>query len=254
MKNLFFAVALLLGVASCSTTNAVKVNPDAIAGDWNVVEVAGEGFELAEAMPYVGLNVVDGRVTGNAGCNNINGSMTFNAEKSEISFDKVAATRMFCPNMETEDKVMKALGEVRKFDVAMANEKVDSLILKDSIGNVVMKLMKRSVIDGYWNIVEVNDTVVKTTEKIPFLDFRTNSSRVFGNLGCNGYNTSIEFVCDSAKIKFGMGAMTMMMCPDIEVESQISAALSKVVAFKIEGDNVLMLQDSEGKNMLKLER
>ena len=57
-------------------------------------------------------------IHGNAGCNLINGGFeTSTSNAKSISFPGVASTMMACPDMETEGKILKALNEVKSFDV-----------------------------------------------------------------------------------------------------------------------------------------
>lgn len=57
-------------------------------------------------------------IHGNAGCNLINGNFEISASNAKsISFPGVASTRMACPDMETEGKVLKALNKVKSSDV-----------------------------------------------------------------------------------------------------------------------------------------
>ena len=86
------------------------------------------------------------------------------------------------------------------------------------------------------------------------MDFRSNAGRVFGCFGCNSYNYSVEIDEAAGKIKFGNGAITMMMWPDIDIERNIGAAVSEVEKFNVNEDGTLILSNAEGKALLKLER
>ena len=156
--------------------------------------------------------------------------------------------------MELETSLINAIENIFGFEVSLTENTVDSILLKGENGQKILKLMKRSELDGHWNIVALNDSAVVTSEKIPFMDFRSNSGRVFGCFGCNSYNSSVEIDEAAGKIKFGNGAMTMMMCPDMDLERNIGAAVSEVENFSIKEDGTLILSNSKGKALLKLER
>lgn len=253
VKNLVLAIAVLFGLASC-TSSKKSVEPAVFQGDWNIVEMNGEDLSFGEVLPYVSFNVAESRFSGNAGCNMLSGQFDLNTKDGKISFGSVAATRMYCPDMELETSLIDAIENVFGFEVSLTENTVDSILLKGEDGQKILKLMKRSKLDGHWNIVALNDSAVVTSEKIPFMDFRSNYGRVFGCFGCNSYNSSIEIDESAGKIKFGNGAMTMMMCPDIEIERNIGAAVSEVEKFNINEDGILILSDSEGNVLLKLER
>ena len=76
---------------------------------------------------------------GNAGCNLINGGFeTSTSNAKSISFPGVASTMMACPDMETEGKVLKAINEVKSFDVLSGG----GIGLYDANGALVIVLEK----------------------------------------------------------------------------------------------------------------
>lgn len=253
VRNFVLALAVLAGLASC-TASKKSVEPAVFQGEWNIVEMNGEDMSSAEVLPYVVFNVAESRFSGNAGCNMLSGQFEMNVGDCKLSFGQVAATRMYCPDMELETSLINALENISGFEVALADNVVDSIMLNGEDGQRVMKLMKRSKLDGHWNIVSLNDSAVVTGEKIPFMDFRSNTGRVFGCFGCNSYNSSVEIDEAAGTVKFGNGAMTMMMCPDMDVERAIAVAVSQVASFAIDKEGCLILSDDKGKAILKLER
>ena len=67
---------------------------------------------------FIAFDVKKKTLHGNAGCNLINGGFETSASNAKsISFPGVASTMMACPDMETEGKILKALNEVKSFDV-----------------------------------------------------------------------------------------------------------------------------------------
>lgn len=253
VKGLLLAVAGVLVMASCSTSGKTgKSDAAYLDGEWNVTEVNGQNMLFENTMPYVVLNVNDSTLSGNAGCNMINGKIVMGSDNG-LSFGPVASTRMMCPEADKEASFLTALNDVKTFEVAHEGEEVDSVMLKNTEGTVVIKLKKRCSIDGHWNITMLGDSTVTAEDMIPFLDFRMNVNKVFGNLGCNSYNSSVELDMAAGKISFGMGAMTQMMCPNADLERSIATALSEVVYFKINienNKNKLELIGSDGKEVL----
>lgn len=88
-------------------------------GEWKVKEVNGEAIPSGmEKKPFIAFDVKKKSIHGNAGCNLINGGFeTSTSNAKSISFPGVASTMMACPDMETEGKILKALNEVKSFDV-----------------------------------------------------------------------------------------------------------------------------------------
>lgn len=98
---------------------ASGVKLSALNGEWNIAEVNGEAVPAGmENQPFIDFDVKKKTIHGNAGCNIMNGGFTTNADNARsISFPGVATTMMACPDMETEGKILKALNEVKSFDV-----------------------------------------------------------------------------------------------------------------------------------------
>lgn len=114
------------GVALCNAANrpvlvlekkAADVKIALLKGEWLISEVNNEPVSTEmEKQPFIAFNLKEKRIHGNAGCNLINGGFETNdANALSITFPAVAVTMMACPAMETEDKIMKALNEVKSF-------------------------------------------------------------------------------------------------------------------------------------------
>ena len=88
-------------------------------GEWKVKEVNGEAIPSGmEKQPFITFDVKEKMIHGNAGCNMINGGFETNTNNAKsISFARVVSTMMACPDMETEGKILKAMNEVKSFDV-----------------------------------------------------------------------------------------------------------------------------------------
>lgn len=93
------------------------VDRSSLDGTWNVVKVLGEMVsKKMQTRPELTFAVAEGRFSGNAGCNRINGEVKFDdAGRNVIRFDNVASTRMMCPDMTTEQNVLAALSMARFF-------------------------------------------------------------------------------------------------------------------------------------------
>lgn len=96
-----------------------NVKLSVLNGEWKVKEVNGEAIPSGmEKQPFIAFDVKEKTIHGNAGCNLINGGFETNADNAKsISFPRVASTMMACPDMEIEGKILKAMNEVKSFDV-----------------------------------------------------------------------------------------------------------------------------------------
>ena len=139
MKRVIFYVLMLpmvLGMMiSCSEA---KTDAKKLEGKWNVVEVKGEKI-LKEGLPYMEFDMAQNKLHGNAGCYMFNTTITLDAnDVSSITIAPGAATMMACPDMETEGKVLKAINEVKSFDVLSGG----GIGLYDANGALVIVLEK----------------------------------------------------------------------------------------------------------------
>lgn len=110
-------------------------------GEWMISEANGEAIPSGmEKQPFLNIDVKKKSIHGNAGCNLINGSFETNKENPRsISFPGVISTMMACPDMEVEGKVLKALNEVKSFDVLAGG----GIGFYDANGALVMVLVKK---------------------------------------------------------------------------------------------------------------
>ena len=116
-KVLFYAFLLPAFVGMMFSCSDVKTDVKKLEGKWNIVEVKGEKI-LKEGLPNMEFDMKDNKVHGNAGCNIFNSTVVLDDQDiSSITINPAATTMMACPDMETEGKILKALNEVKSFDV-----------------------------------------------------------------------------------------------------------------------------------------
>ena len=165
-KNLISAAAFAAVLLSSCGTTTKSVD---ITGEWNVVSVEGK---QVTGNPYIGFDTENGRLYGNAGCNRIMGGFEIDSvNPGHIGLTNVASTRMMCPDMETEQKVLEALNEVTGF-----KSSATGVELTDKDGKVLISLEKREApavsvndINGEWKIYKVEGAAVEVADKTPFL-------------------------------------------------------------------------------------
>lgn len=114
----------------------------ALQGEWMIVGVGGEAIPTTlEKKPFISFDLQAGRIHGVAGCNNFNGSLITEASNPRsISFPAVATTMMICPDMDTEDKISRALNQVKAYNI-LADGKVG---LYGENGDLLLLLNKKA--------------------------------------------------------------------------------------------------------------
>lgn len=128
MLTKFFIFSALI-IHSCGSG---KNKPQRLSLDqWTVTSI-NENSSFS-ANPTISLSVNDKTISGNTGCNNFNGRFTLRGNK--ISFGQMASTKMFCKNMDTEDRFFSTLEKVSTYSIEN-----DELVFFDKANKVVMKL------------------------------------------------------------------------------------------------------------------
>lgn len=108
-------------------------------GTWAVKEISGEKIDIPK-MKLV-IDVEEGKLHGNTGCNVINGTLEINMESANsISFQAIAKTLMLCPDENYETQLLVALEEAMKAQPL----KGDKVELLDSQGKPVLLLERTS--------------------------------------------------------------------------------------------------------------
>ena len=116
---------------------AEKKSFEALNGEWNVVAI-GEMAVPDSVDAFMGFNVAEQLVYGNAGCNHLTGSLPAEVNPEVPMFAAMGSTRMLCPDMAVEDALLPALGQVVDFKIDGNN-----LYFLDAAGVTVVSLEKR---------------------------------------------------------------------------------------------------------------
>lgn len=100
---------------------------------------------LKEGLPNMEFDMKDNKVHGNAGCNIFNSTVVLDDQDiSSITINPAATTMMACPDMEIEDAILKAMGNVKG---VKAGQSENEMLLVDADGNVLMVLSKTNWIE-----------------------------------------------------------------------------------------------------------
>lgn len=142
MYRIITAAVLLSALFfSCVTghTKQGSSSPEELNGKWLIVEAEGAEVKTTGEMPFIEFDIKDKSAHGNLACNLFNAVLEIDPQDARISFGSVAATKMLCEDMQTEDRVSKALNNVKAFDIAPDKESAKLL----SADGEVLLLLKR---------------------------------------------------------------------------------------------------------------
>ncbi len=266
-----FALGAAIALVACSSTAGQSGSPGASAASstagasaagsagsgsglegplWRLTAYLGPDGTSVSVPPAISASATfaDGRVTGNAGCNDYTGSYTVAGDT--LTIGPLAATQKACGPAETvvETAFMTVMGRVATYAVSGG-----SLELKTADGKVGMTFAPTEatgLTKTRWVATGVNNgkgavtsVVIGTTLTAIFAEAGT----VAGSGGCNDYNG--PYTSDASTIKIGPLAATKMACPSPagvdEQEAQFFAAMDAATKYTIAGSK-LELRDDGG--------
>ncbi len=144
MKKPLIALCMagvLAVMTSCGTARNAASTLGALDGEWKITTIDGQALtqKSGEKEAFIGFSVKDNRLYGCTGCNNLVGGIQADPKKGTMSFGQTGSTRMMCPDMETENKVLGAMGKIEKYEITAGGK----MNLKTADGKTVMTLEKR---------------------------------------------------------------------------------------------------------------
>jgi heat shock protein HslJ len=192
----------------------------------------------------------DGRVSGNAGCNNYTGG--YEASGDTLKVGGLATTFKLCHKpdgvMVQEARYLKALSSAATYEISG-----DVLTTRDGSGamQVIARMRASSSLAGTsWNVVNYNNgkeaviTLIADT-KIT-LNFGSDA-QVSGNSGCNQYSGGYEST--DRTVKVGPLISTRIFCETpagvMDQEAQYLTALQNSATYEISG-STLTIRDAAG--------
>lgn len=245
------------GLAACTSQKQAPATIADLTGEWNIIDLDGQPVQIPEHQdaPYIAFDTQNGQISGNASCNAIMGSFDPKAAPGVIDLSHIGATRMMCPDMQLEDRILKALSKVDAY--RKANNGYIELCHSDT---VVMKLQKRESsisaadLEGSWKISEINglSLAADTTATDYTMTFNPIDNTFSCETGCNAISGS--YSSETTDISFNNVCRTAMMCPDMEVEDSISSVLPKISSFGMLAGGGAGFYDGDQNLLLLLER
>jgi heat shock protein HslJ len=251
MKRFFLFIAVnitLITVIGCNNSKKTaddKVFEKLYTLQWVFTEVKGVPVPLSSAANILFTDAGSKKVSGNTGCNRMNGSFEL-SNTNTIKFSPLAVTKMACLNSDAntlESKILEVLSATDSY-----NLNGDELVLsKGSVAEAKLKGVKPlsdsvKKLNGTWELTIISDTIIDFNKlfpaKKPTLIFNLPNPEISGNGSCNGYSAPIKI--DGNKINFGDPLSTMMACEG-GGEPVFFSSLKKVTSYSITNQTTLTL-------------
>ena len=130
---------MMLAWSSYSSEPSGEVMHELIGTRWVLLRLGDEAVTVREGTrePFFALQS-GARLVGYGGCNRI--ATSYELEGLRLRFGQVISTRMFCPDNETEDKLLHALGATVRWQV-----RASQLDLYDAQGTVAASFAARDL-------------------------------------------------------------------------------------------------------------
>lgn len=147
MKKYLFLCLAVVGIAvfaACKSQKAVVASFSDLDGEWSVVELNGKKLDPSDRKQLIVIDVARKHLSGNAGCNRMNGNIEYtDAQKNIIKFPQVATTRMACPDMQGEQEFLEALNKVVRFQAEGNVKPVNTIALYGTDNGKLMVIQKK---------------------------------------------------------------------------------------------------------------
>jgi heat shock protein HslJ len=257
MTMRIFALLIILAVLDLSCTSQKKLSqPELVGGSedlyryqWDLITLNGKEVGQTKARLLFSPGEKS-KVTGNTGCNVLNGSMEL-APEHGMKFFPLAVTRMACPGNETEQPFLKALEQVTHWSIK------DNMMTLYSGTNLLASFKGVDVsgalpeaFKGTWELEYITGPRIAFEglypDKKPTLTF-DGSDSYKGHTSCNGMGGKLV-ASGNAGVQFKPGMSTMMACPG-NGEQTFLKTLAMIDGYAI--DNGKLLLKSKGVDMMR---
>lgn len=212
-------------------------------GEWTVVKLRKRDIATPNRA-YIYLDFNGNRLYGNNGCNTING--VFTLQGSSMGFDKLIASNEKCSNASTERAVMRALDEVRAYDVTSLYN-MWYLNLKNGKGQVVMTLRRQNLdfLNGSWRVKEMGGSNVASKDLKLVIDVEMLTINALTK--CNIINGVVTVdPSQEMDVEFEDLKSSHNQCDDIDTETQMLINLEETASCKKINDNEVALLNRDG--------
>lgn len=214
---------------------------------WDLVELNGQ--RVARSKAFIEINSNETRVTGNAGCNRLTGSVAVIGKR--IEFSKIATTKMFCSDrnvMKQESALVRALAAAKRY-----NQTGNSLELIDRNRTVAKFTATREsggnasgLDDKKWVLESIADR--KTFKALPyaFLNFDSKKGSVGGNTSCNVFGG--EYTANGKRLAITDVISTMRACVEddrMSVEREFLDGLRRADRYEIANSRLTLYSNKK---------
>ncbi|HCY00908.1 MAG TPA: heat-shock protein [Bacteroidales bacterium] len=243
--NRLMIVVLVLIFTSCGTTQKIEQTvKSTIYTKWELTLLDGKAVRIEKPI-YLELTD-DNKVGGFMGCNRLGGDYTIEND-NQIRFSNLITTRMACSELVLETQVLKMLNTVDNFTID--NEKLMLSIGSGKPLATFHRMRDDAIVNKYWKLKKLGDQEIKMAknqEREQHFTLRSDNT-ISGFAGCNHFSGSYELKEENRIVFNENMAVTMMACPDVEVNERAFLKVFKQADnYSIDGDTLFLNEGERG--------
>ena len=248
LTNITFLIFAVSGVFSLTATAQVN----RLDGEqWNLTHLNGQPVRNSKA--FIEINTDTKRLTGNAGCNRMFGSVT--ANRSSINFSGIGSTRMACADRDTmrlENEFIRTLGRVTSYQTS-------GRMLKLFRGRRLVAQFKSAgrpddndgprngrLEDKKWVLDEIKGSPIPKARETAFISFDAQKKSAGGNTSCNGFGGS--YTANGNRLRIFEIIHTMRACIEdqrMNVEGGMLSGLQDTNRYEIRGNKLYLYRGNK---------
>ncbi len=233
------ALSAMVLVLSCKTASKSPAMP---TGDNSMTSVDWPGTYYA-VMPC-------------ADCEGIESTLTLNKDLTYRLVNNYLGKEGAKPDIATgtfkwsKDGGRVSLSDRSPSDLQVGENQLFALDMKGNriTGDLADKYryqkLDMGITEKYWKLTEIMGKPVTTWEgmtKEPHMILKAADFRVSANGGCNQMNGSFTLK-PMNRIRFSQMISTMMACPNMEIERQLSEVLQQADSYILQGDKLQLIR------------
>jgi len=218
---------------------------------WSLDSLLNSEGETVSVLPNTDVTAwfQDGRVSGNAGCNNY--AAGYESIGNNLTIGPMSSTLMACPDenvSQQESDYLMDLGSAASYDISD-----NQLRIMNSSGAVILTYSVAQTIPlvgTLWNMTTYNNGMGALVSALSDINttalFGSNGS-LTGSAGCNRYQATYQ--TNDSQIKIGPTATTRMMCEESVMEQEIDYlnALQSAVRYETQADDLVLFNANDTK-------
>jgi heat shock protein HslJ len=253
ITNAAISAMLLIGITACKSTKTTPAALIDLNGEWDIIQVDGTNIAVTadQEMPFITFDTDNGQVSGSVSCNRIMGTFDTKALPGKIDLSHTVCTRMMCPNMMLENKILGALSQVNAY--RYGNDSTMEL-LHDKNLLIVLQQRKPVVnisLTGTWKITKIHDVQIPEENGQTYQLIFNDTDNSFNCItGCNSINGTYDI--DETTLTCSNIIRTNMMCANMAIEDSLCSILPRIASFSMISDSETELYDSDNHILLTM--